>query len=606
MAKRGSGAGRHSQDGASKKSAPPSLKAEISRENGKILVRVTDPKLRDVQELEMTAWKSIGPMADAVVEGLRRVCLVVPESTTRNTYRGDLSSGFLPFCIERQAKLGRGLEWTDLDSDLIALFASWLERRQKSDGTLLSIQTKGNYFSRVKKLVSLLSDELEKRGVSCRISSKPFKEKYNNSLKTEPLSEKEFKELLVYIGEHVLETIRNVSPLLDEVIALRKSDDNFESVESAAQCCAYILAKHDGRFPERQHLEPSDIALVGKYGYTRLRTAVFPQLNDLIPLLLLIACLTGFNQQPLSGIELSDITEAEIFGKKRVLYSPSKKRARGKRQRRSFVRTEETLNPINVLEFVINWTSILREIAPAAIKEHVFLCANKWKGENEWIRSIGVPENGTFANATTAIDKFISRKFKRYIGTRLMRASFAEHVNQLLDGDIDAIATLLGHSSTAITHRSYQSSAAKERDALALAGAMNERERYVISKGRVDPRRTPLGEDRTAATPGWGCLDSTDSPIPGQIRGRPCTAFGHCPGCELSYPDRDPVIALARSIQLLERMDEATNEAGTVAFNAQFGRPFRFLTTTHIPSLATEENLAAARRLSLNPLPRLL
>lgn len=608
MAKRGKGAERHKHDSGGSPKQDTGFTAQTIRDPpGTATVHVFDPRTRETQTLDMSDWLSVGPLAEVVIEGFRRTCLSTRRSTTRRSRCQDLGNGFLQFCLERQARLGRDLDWNDFSKTTMNEYVAWLTRRLSDEGKPLAKQTRMHYLGHVRKLAAALREDLSERGIDAAIPDNPWPREKDNSLKTEPLDEGVYRDLIIYVGEITLQLALEVLPLLDEVISIRRDGPVPKPpFATAAQCCAFVLNENDGLFPERKDLDPSTRKMVDSFGYTKLRRVVYPQVNDIIAPLLLLACFTGLNQQPLTALRFGDIGVTEIFGKLRTVLSPPKFRAAGKRQRCVFVQTDEILNPANVLDFVIKWTSVIRENAPEHVKDHVFLCANKWKGDGEWIRSLGEPENGRFVATSNAIYNFLRPRFKTYIGTRLLRASFAEHLNQLLGGDLESVGILLGHGSISVTAGSYRSSQARSRDELALAGGMLARDRMVASKGKIDPRSESPTMDRTSATPGWDCLDPFDSPIPGQVYGRPCTAFGHCPGCELGSRCRDRVLSLARSLQLLERMHEAQDEIGVVAFDKQFGKPFRTLTEVDIPELSTPENIEAVKRLSLNPLPSLL
>lgn len=579
--------------------------------NGPIaLVVVDDARMGSMQELDLSIWIQIGPIASVIIEGFRRICCTTSQSTTRRGWMGDLKSGFHSFCSELMASKKRQLTPTDLSSETISQFVDWLRTRVTTEGRALATSTKCHYLKAINNVVDAVRGDLQRDGIVCEFPKSPFSSEHGpRVLKTEPLDQDKYKEVFRFIAEHALATITEVSPLLEAVLEIRKRGRTSEiaEVKSQALCCAYVLDRYDGHFPERKSLDDEVRGLVDLYGYTETRRAVFPQANDVIPLLLLLACFTGFNQQPLTSLATDDIRRVMLFGTERVAISPPKFRARGNLQRRSFPRTGEALGPPEVLDFLVRWTSPLREIARQEIRDQIFLYASKWKkADEEYVRSLGEPINGRFTTVARAIYNFLKPRFPKYIGTRLLRASFAEQMNILTNGDLEAIGVLLGHSSIAVTAGLYRSSEASRRDELALAGAMAMRERLVSSLGKVDGRPLSPSADRTAATPGFECLDPLLSPVAGQTEGRLCTAYGQCPGCPLGFSCRNRAVALARAIQLRERMDEAKDELGAIAFDRAFGVAYSGLVNRHIPNLASPEVIAKARKLTLNPLPRLV
>src|SRR5690606_39934671 len=109
---------------------------------------------------------------------------------------------------------------------------------------------------------------------------------------------------------------------------------------------------------------------------------------------------------------------------------------------------------------------------------------------------------------------------------------------------------LLGHASVASPNSHYGATARHRSGAEASAGVQAPRERWISSDGRVDARSRGPNKDRTAATPGFVCLDPFDSPLASQAKGKLCGAYGKCPSCPLATVDPDHVYALARFLQV--------------------------------------------------------
>ncbi len=79
------------------------------------------------------------------------------------------------------------------------------------------------------------------------------------------------------------------------------------------------------------------------------------------------------------------------------------------------------------------------------------------------------------------------------------------------------------------------------------------------SGGAVDPTHRLRGESVEAATPGFGCLDPFHSPMPGQKEGRPCTAYGQCPDCQLATTNTQVPANLVRIKQMEAEYVDAAN-----------------------------------------------
>lgn len=302
---------------------------------------------------------------------------------------------------------------------------------------------------------------------------------------------------------------------------------------------------------------------------------------------------------------MRDIKSVILLGKKRTLLSPPKHRG-GERIRRSFIDSNDDLSPHKIIDFIKLWTRHTREHAPARIKNDLFLVCNKWRGDGEWVRSFGETTNGRYQFIQAAVNAFFKPRMESWVGTRVLRASFADQIDLLLEGDLDALGVLLGHKSRSTTSGPYRAQKAQERDEYSSAGGMVMRERMVETNGQCDLRPLKSNINRAAATPGWECIDIFSSPIPGQINGRACSAYGRCPECPLGQRLRNESEALARYLQLKEVYQEAKEHLGAKQFALQYGKSEFALMNTHIPAIATEVNIRLAGILTLNPLPRIL
>ena len=603
MAKRGDGAKRHADITQPRTN---SLRASLSRDGGLLRALVQDPLTDETQQFDLSEWLEVGEIADAVAEGFRLAALLTKRSTTRLAYLQNLSYGFLPFCLERAQSKERSLEWKDFNSDLISDFIGWLNAYIKEDGEPLSVQTKMHRLGVIKKIAQLLRFEFESRGIECAIKRNPWPNGYDRSIKTKPLDLEEYRSLLQFAAAKTIAIIEELGPSIDRLQRLRESGRVIDNPQDMIECCQYVLQQYGNFFPERKRLSTKVRETVDRFEYSKMRRVVFPQANDLIAPFMFVLTFGGSSLQPLAELPSDQITSVDILGCKRTVMTPMKWRAH-RRERRSYVETEETLNPVNVVRFVEKWTSIVRENAPLRIKKHIFLvaCRNKHPGSRS-IRSFGEARKGRFNIVPTALMNLLKGEFDHFIGPRRIRASYADLANLLLDGNLEQLGILLCHGSMSVTDGAYRAHAARQRDAEALAGGMAMRQRLIESAGKVDPRPLPNNEDRSAATPGWTCLDPMASPITGQHHGKLCQAYGRCPECPLGNLHANSLIALARALQLLERMEQARDEVGVGVFRQQFGASYDALVNQHIPSLLTRASLDDVKRLSMNPIPRLI
>lgn len=184
----------------------------------------------------------------------------------------------------------------------------------------------------------------------------------------------------------------------------------------------------------------------------------------------------------------------------------------------------------------------------------------------------------------------------------IMRASGADLVNQMVDGDPLPQKTFQQHRWIGTTEISYRSGRAKRRGTEKLAHAMNQRERYANSDGKVDNVTSLHGQSVSAATPGFLCWDPTASPMPGQIMGRLCTAYGCCPACQLGSMNIVDPIAVARLMQLQQTVASAPVRMHIERFIRVWLPVKEAIEKVFLPKI-TARVLAQAMSLSLNPIP---
>jgi hypothetical protein len=115
------------------------------------------------------------------------------------------------------------------------------------------------------------------------------------------------------------------------------------------------------------------------------------------------------------------------------------------------------------------------------------------------------------------------------------------------------------------------------------------------------PREATAQGTHRAVTQGFECYDPYDSPIPGQMPGTLCTAWGDCPSCPLaSVKPGDPMV-LAQLIRLDQAID-AAKERLTPARWLRWGERQQKLRER----MALFSNAAiweTAREIDLKPLP---
>jgi hypothetical protein len=116
-------------------------------------------------------------------------------------------------------------------------------------------------------------------------------------------------------------------------------------------------------------------------------------------------------------------------------------------------------------------------------------------------------------------------------------------------GDMLAVRDRLGQKSVSTTRTHYTSDGMRRESQERVAETQTLYHRWAETEGRSDPRHQ-TERCRSAATPGFGCLNPYDSPRPGQRKGKLCSAYGECPDCPLAQSWLQDVQAVALYLAL--------------------------------------------------------
>lgn len=103
-----------------------------------------------------------------------------------------------------------------------------------------------------------------------------------------------------------------------------------------------------------------------------------------------------------------------------------------------------------------------------------------------------------------------------------------QQLTQSMNSDLAAAQALGNHRSPQTTWTHYTSSGVKKRYLERIGEVILLRERWIGSKGIIDPRWS--GGQRSSNSR-FHLLHRFHSPRPNQKHGQACTAFGECPGC---------------------------------------------------------------------------
>lgn len=586
------------------------LKVKFVRQirRGKAYLRSENPDPADDSWHEIEAWASLPKVGDVLLEATIAV-MTKEKQTTRTATHSALRYGFIAFLNEVKPKA----KIEDLCAKTFIEFVKWLGAVGPDGEPKYGYDDKMHKLGALKKIIRRLSPKLSALGIDHQIpvNSWPGENsgRGKGAGKRKPKDKKsislqQFIDLLKAAIDAHKDLVKEVDPLLSKIDSkiAKMAETGVSELDTVEGVCAAIIVRYDGLLPEREWLKKRDRGLfraAEALGYTQIGRIINPTVNDLIPAFIILQCFTHWNEQPLCCLTLTGIDRQAGALKNKYKLSSGKDRAKTM-VRKSFSPGDEDFNPCTVVDFIERWSRYIRLSAPKNIGDDLFLYVSKFKGTKVGaVRSLAQPLRGKYELALNRKRLFFEERGVLPAGANALRQAGADYLRDQLK-DSQKVSILLGHSTVATTDANYRSSEAQRRDEVALAGAMAMKVRHHESAGKIDPRGHY--EDRSAATPGYGCLDPFDSPVVGQIPGRMCTAYGFCPACPLRVLRLDDA-SWGRRIQLQQRYKQAAISMGTVRFHQRYGLAAEALNTSLMR--LSDADLARIGRLTLNPIPEL-
>ena len=518
----------------------------------------------------------------------------------------DLKLGFGNFLVQRKASgLPTPACLTEIDSPLLADFVTWQNKQINPRNA--QPWTKATKIHRNRSVQALLvhaGKVLD--GVKADIVPRnPWGNETAKPAGTTPLEEEKLRQLGQWCESKTLQLIAEVSPLLDALDAWDPKQKLYSHSTSSA--AIHLIRHYEGSIPQRKFIVKDEEVswrlreFVANEGLRNILRCVGPTCRDLMAPLYFLAIHSAYNEQTLREMWLSDYWIDPVLGALILIMHPYKTRA-GTIQPRSWVLTDDGLHPATVLAFIERWTKRLRDVCPPAIANDLFLYLPRNRTETDCVRSLSSKSvHGDFSNAQLIVAKAIGTT---YVGFRRIRLACAELVGEGSGGDPLMISAVLGHKSVLTEGPSYTTAGTRLSKMTSMASALVARQRHLETEGRYDPRDLPGDDEVSGVTPGFSCLDPMDSPMPGQVKGRACTAFPWCPACPLGQLIKHRARALACLWQLRDGLIQAESALGLPRWTKRYG-PLFGPVCEFIAFLEAEGHTERARAIRLPPLPDL-
>jgi len=206
-----------------------------------------------------------------------------------------------------------------------------------------------------------------------------------------------------------------------------------------------------------------------------------------------------------------------------------------------------------MLSVIGSMTERLRRASPEAESDRVFL----YVPDNSLLVYAGL-EGVLNQRKAGTLREFLKRHSLDEFTPSSIRATLLDAVTNG-GGGIDEAAREGNHSEAITTLRHYTSIRTAEGRRVTLAESTLQMERWAETNGEIDPRHLTSKADLRSATPGFGCLNPYESPLPGETAGRLCQSEGHCARCPNAILRSDDPSLIAYVVAYAEAAAKATH-----------------------------------------------
>jgi integrase len=333
----------------------------------------------------------------------------------------------------------------------------------------------------------------------------------------------------------------------------------FRSYENLALCLAMLDTLYPGLLPNKKSLQVRNDLLgrtvVNGFGIGHVSGYFYPSNRDLVPFVLYIGLATVFNTETNLKLEWKnvdrtvdrlgsaaihfDVTDEDDTGEDSVGDDVSdalvkiigdKPRAQTNRRQVRLLDpqaadpSQPSLNL--VLDLLHEMTVRIRPFADACDVDRLYLYVPR--------RRNSVPVSFCRTEGQRALREFVADYQLPTFTLSMLRKTLLDFAQLMNRGDLEKARQLGNHSNAITTWTHYTSDLVKKLLKETTGETMLLRERWIDTKGTIDPRGAGEDADKGCATPGFGCQDPYGSPRKAQQKERLCRAYGECPSCPLA------------------------------------------------------------------------
>ncbi|WP_137679100.1 hypothetical protein [Aurantiacibacter suaedae] len=561
------------------RSAPVAFHSRIddSRdpETGAPRLRVIFPNNDAPEIYELSCLLAHEELALFLAEGFNHWAASVSPPTRDKRLR-ELTRGIGTFLMSLDQKVTP----TSIDEAFWTSFVVWLNGPRHRSGKTWAPATRAKTLNAVKICISALLDHPVHGAAATTIMDQSgfphnsWPGRSRKSVPTKVLSPTERQAMIFACLSEIAVTREH---LLEREAILATGRALLEDAQSEGRAPPYYsevgacAARIEQSFPDRLAL-PKDLhllepalgrAVAYKHGMIPTRRLLYATFRDLVPFVILIGTKTAFNSDTVLSLKWSQVRTSR--DKKTITFLGIKNRASDLQVSMTEAGTaldhDFAAEPgvpfafADLLDMLRELTERTRHIlSDPSQADRLFVGIPAWGSQT--VKSYD-HKNGPSSDEAW---KYSLQKFVNDHGLKpfsLQTVRFTEGESEWRrTGDLLAVRDRLGHTHIATTRTHYTSDGMRRDSQLRVAETQAFYHRWARTEGRIDPRQQPE-KCRSAATPGFGCLDPFNSPRPGQSKGKLCTAYGECADCPLAQAWPHNVQAAAYYLALPKAINDA-------------------------------------------------
>lgn len=511
-----------------------------SIENGLAHLKVVLPlKGGEIHTLDLSFLLPFPNIADALADATLVACQNVAK-TTREDYVKALVK-FVRFLTDSNYYQ---IELSECQRAVWLGFAKSLDKEQPNGVTLNQPSRAVNYI-RMKRLFAVLSKHPKWKGIIIpllpEIPRDPWPGYKRRNTPAQPIPDDVFESILRAAEEEVVAQQHRLTKSAHLLEEGRKRNllnpDGWK--EDYAQLLAHLHSTQDREIVTKGALKDAGVSKLLVKRFSEIIAHLFPTQRDLTPFLLLITAATAYNPDAARSLSRTDIVRRTSESGKKIIIFLGRKR-RGQRhltpQPRSFD-GETRPGELSLAAILQSLEELSDRVLPfVQLPEHknrLFLFRNHL---NKYSSYYMENEDGKLPTSNRNLKVFADDHKLPYFTLEQFRTTVMNQEMQRT-GDLRAGQAVGLQKSIRIVATHYTSGETRKKFQEQVGEIYHLRNRYIKTKGKIDPRKLSLHQDKASATPGFDCLDVMNSPRLGQKLGRICDGYGECPGCENVIPN---------------------------------------------------------------------